>query len=136
MKTTISDEIKNLLKPFFVNLNLDDVVLIDNGISLAGVILKLFNASAITFGNRIYFSKPLNQNDPSTIFLIAHELVHVEQYKKNGTISFLLKYVGELIRNLIIHKRFIIAYKKISFEEEAYKKGGGIFDEIVGYEDI
>jgi len=132
MKKTISNEIKNFLKPFFIDLDLDKIILID-GISFGRLILKLFNASAITFGKRIYFSKPLNQNDTSTIFLIAHELVHVEQYKKNGVILFLLKYLRELIRNLIIHRSFITAYKNISFEEDAYSRGNKIFDAIVNY---
>lgn len=131
MNKTISNKIKNLLKPFFTDLDLDKIILEHNNISLAGIILKLFNASAITFGNKIYFPKPIDQNDPGTVYLIVHELVHVEQYKKNGMILFLLKYLNELIRNLITYRRFIPAYKNISFEKEAYMKGSKIFNSII-----
>lgn len=131
MGKIISDEIKDLLKPFFIDLDLDEIVLIDGVSTLQGLILKLFDASAITFGKRIYLSKSLNQNDPSAILLIAHELAHVEQYKKNGMILFLLRYIGEFIRNLIIYKSFIIAYQRISFEEEAYNKEDEISNAIV-----
>ena len=51
--------------------------------------------------------------------LLAHELVHVEQYQRIGTARFLWRYVGEYARNLwrlCSHRR---AYRAISFETEA-----------------
>ena len=51
--------------------------------------------------------------------LLAHELVHVEQYARLGAVRFLWRYVGEYARNLwrlCSHRR---AYRAISFETEA-----------------
>ena len=51
--------------------------------------------------------------------LLAHELVHVEQYARLGVAKFLWRYVGEYARNLwrlCSHRR---AYRAISFETEA-----------------
>lgn len=51
--------------------------------------------------------------------LLAHELAHVEQYARLGTIRFLRRYVGEYLVNLgrlHSHRR---AYLAISLEAEA-----------------
>lgn len=51
--------------------------------------------------------------------LLAHELVHVEQYAELGVVRFLRRYIGEYVRNLrqlCNHRR---AYLAISFEAEA-----------------
>jgi len=49
------------------------------------------DASAITFGKRVYTKALL----PST-GLIAHELVHVEQYKRWGWFGFLSRYGADM----------------------------------------
>lgn len=51
--------------------------------------------------------------------LLAHELVHVEQYSRLGTVRFLRRYVGEYARNLWRLRNHRQAYLAISFEAEA-----------------
>ncbi len=62
----------------------------------------------------------LRDDDPSgRRTLLAHELVHVEQYAQLGTTRFLWRYLGEYARNLWRLRSHRRAYLAISFEAEA-----------------
>ncbi|MFN0146965.1 MAG: DUF4157 domain-containing protein [Dehalococcoidia bacterium] len=73
--------------------------LLDAGTDLAGVTLhvggpptwylKLVKKSAITLGSHIWFVREEKRDD---IALLAHELVHVGQYRELGVPRFLLRY--------------------------------------------
>ena len=127
----ILEDVENLLSPFFPNLNLEEVVLIDGSISLGKVIMPLFGASAITFGDKIYFAERLDQSNFFNMALIGHELVHVEQYKKRGMVRFLIRYLLEFVANLAIEKNCRRAYMTISFEREAYQTEKMILDLLI-----
>lgn len=51
--------------------------------------------------------------------LLAHELVHVEQYAELGTMRFLRRYFAEYARNLWHLRSHRRAYEAISLEAEA-----------------
>ncbi len=51
--------------------------------------------------------------------LLAHELVHVEQYAQLGTVRFLRRYLREYFANLWRLRNHRQAYLAISFEAEA-----------------
>ncbi len=51
--------------------------------------------------------------------LLAHELVHVEQYAESGAVRFLRRYVREYFVNLWRLRSHRQAYEAISFETEA-----------------
>lgn len=51
--------------------------------------------------------------------LLAHELVHVRQWKEHGTIGFLRRYVGAYLANLFRLRNHRAAYLAIPFEQEA-----------------
>lgn len=51
--------------------------------------------------------------------LLAHELVHVEQYAQLGTMRFLRGYLREYVANLWRLRNHRQAYRAISFEAEA-----------------
>lgn len=51
--------------------------------------------------------------------LLAHELVHVEQYAELGIIRFLRRYVGEYFVNLWRLRSHRQAYEAISLEAQA-----------------
>jgi len=51
--------------------------------------------------------------------LLAHELVHVEQYAELGTVRFLRRYLREYFANLWRLRSHRQAYLAISFEAEA-----------------
>jgi len=51
--------------------------------------------------------------------LLAHELVHVQQFITMGSSRFVATYVGEYVRNLVTMRSHRAAYLAISLEEEA-----------------
>lgn len=51
--------------------------------------------------------------------LLAHELVHVEQYAQSGTVRFLRRYLREYFTNLWRLRNHRQAYLAISFEAES-----------------
>lgn len=129
----ISEDAKNLLSPFFPNLNLEEVVLIDGSI-IGRMIMTLFGASAITFGDKIYFAERLDQSNFFNMALIGHELVHVEQYKKLGMVRFLIRYLLEFVVNLRKERTCRKAYMAIPFEREAYQTEEMILDLLISSE--
>jgi Domain of unknown function (DUF4157) len=56
--------------------------------------------------------------------LIAHELVHVEQWRERGAVGFLAAYFGEYLRYRLEGQRHWAAYSSISFEVEARTRSG------------
>jgi hypothetical protein len=54
--------------------------------------------------------------------LIAHELVHVEQWQSHGRLRFLARYLGGYLRALVRHHRHRAAYLAIPFEAEARER--------------
>ena len=51
--------------------------------------------------------------------LIIHELMHVEQWRRHGTIGFLRRYLGDYLLNRWGGARHRAAYEAIAAEEEA-----------------
>ena len=56
--------------------------------------------------------------------LLAHELVHVEQYAQLGPVRFLWRYVREYLGHLRRLRNHMQAYRAISFEVEARAVAG------------
>lgn len=56
--------------------------------------------------------------------LLAHELVHVEQWRELGPVRFLWRYLGEYVRARLAGQRHWQAYAAISFEAEARARSG------------
>ena len=79
--------------------------LVDSGVALADVrlhvggpfswYLRAVRKSAITIGNHIWFTNVEKRDD---IALLAHELVHVAQYRELGIPRFLARYGWEMMR--------------------------------------
>ena len=74
-------------------------------------------AHGMTVGSLILLLRDDDRSGRRT--LLAHELVHVEQYVELGTIRFLRRYVGEYARNLWRLRNHRRAYLAISLEAEA-----------------
>jgi len=53
--------------------------------------------------------------------LVKHELVHVTQWRKYGSVMFLVLYVSHFIVNFVRYQNWWKAYFHIPFEIEAYK---------------
>ena len=56
--------------------------------------------------------------------LIAHELVHVQQWRERRAVPFLVRYFGEYLRLRLAGERHWAAYSAISFEVEARARSG------------
>jgi hypothetical protein len=56
--------------------------------------------------------------------LLAHELVHVQQWREQRAVPFLARYVGEYVRNRLRGMRHWAAYSAISAEVEARARSG------------
>ena len=75
----------------------------------------------ITLGRTIYVSERYLASSAAKVErLIRHELVHVQQVTRLGLVRFLWRYAAEYIRNLRSGMTTSEAYRKISFEVEAY----------------
>lgn len=78
--------------------------------------VNLFGASAMTFGNHIYYDidKPYVEQR-----IRKHEMRHVEQYKKYSIIGFLIIYFMWYTIGRLKGKDHWGAYNDIPFEVEA-----------------
>lgn len=91
---------------------LTDGDLLDEGVDLDRVqllvggpptwYLKLVNRSAITLGNRVWFVSKEKRED---LALVAHELVHVGQYRQMGALRFAARYLWDMAKDGFTYSR-------------------------------
>ena len=75
---------------------------------------------AMTLGSTIYVRPDLLGGDPQRLAsLLAHEAVHVRQWRQLGRVGFLRRYLGEYFSNRRRRLGHDESYSRISFEEEA-----------------
>ncbi len=72
-------------------------------------------AEAITLGNTIFVRKRSCDDQG----LMAHELVHVRQFKDLGRVHFLARYVGSYLRFRVSGYGHMASYRRIPLEVEA-----------------
>lgn len=80
---------------------------------------RLFKASALTFGTHVFYAQAQNQISHR---LRSHEMVHLEQYRKDGLFGFLYTYLKTYFKLRFQGKSHIVAYYSIPYEQEAYAK--------------
>jgi hypothetical protein len=79
-------------------------------------------ASAVTFRRTIYFQpRVFERSAVERLRLAFHELAHVVQYLRDGTIPFLRTYLADYVRNLLQGYTERDAYRSITSEIEARK---------------
>lgn len=129
----LSDSSRQNLEEFFreylqdENFNLPEIYLYAG--KFTRILTKLINVHGLAVGRRIYIAPhfvSLNSKNLKYLpaDLAAHEIAHTLQYKREGLIKFLYKYVSEYRKNL---QKFDEqnartkqqAYLDISFEIEA-----------------
>ncbi len=71
----------------------------------------------ITLGPLVFLRTEVDDLDFSA--LMAHELVHVQQWKDLGARRFLAIYLGDFVRGLREYRSWNTAYRAISLEREA-----------------
>ena len=90
-----------------------------------GGYLKVTNHGALTTGYRIWYRTEARRND---IALVAHELVHVGQYRRLGRLRFLLKYLAETARRRGYSREHSLeapAYARQQQAREVVREHGG-----------
>lgn len=73
--------------------------------------------SGMTLWNWICLADPQPTTGTST--LLAHELVHVQQWHDQGAVTFSWTYLSAFVRGLRIHRSWKQAYRQIPQEVEA-----------------
>ncbi|MDK1010045.1 MAG: hypothetical protein QGM46_06095 [Actinomycetota bacterium] len=56
--------------------------------------------------------------------LLVHEFTHVDQWRREGVVSFVGQYAAEYVRNRLIGLDHPTAYRAISFEAAAFEAQG------------
>ena len=83
---------------------------------------------AITLGSRV-FVRPDRLDalaagaDPR---LLAHELIHVEQWRQHGVVAFLVRYLTDYVRLRSVGCDHDTAYRHIGYEWAAYSSASRI----------
>jgi Domain of unknown function (DUF4157) len=72
-------------------------------------------ADAMTLGRTVL----VRRGHTGSSFLLAHELVHVQQWSRHGVAGFLRRYLGAYARNLLRLRSHRAAYLAIPLEVEA-----------------
>ncbi len=76
--------------------------------------------AAMTLRSTIYVRADVLAGEPGNVArLLAHELVHVRQWRELGTLRFLGRYLGEYLRARFAGRSHADAYRAISLEREA-----------------
>jgi len=76
--------------------------------------------AAMTLGRFVL----VRRGNEHRVGLIAHELVHVEQWRELGMLKFLMRYLVDYLRGRRAGLDHWAAYRAISFEEEARIRSG------------
>jgi Domain of unknown function (DUF4157) len=83
----------------------------------------LFRADAFVLGRHVFLSRrgtlEIRTGTEEGREILAHELVHVEQYEERGVPRFLLRYFGEYLVARARGRSHRDAYRAIGFEREA-----------------
>lgn len=86
---------------------------------------------AITVGRTVWIHPRVLETGPDALkLLLEHELIHVAQYERDGTIPFLLRYLSEYLLGRWAGMSHYEAYRAVSYESEAWERceGGGAVD--------
>lgn len=76
---------------------------------------------AISLPGEILFKRP-KKEIPWNLYL--HELEHVKQRAKVGSLKFYAKYVGSYLKGVFVHRSHWLAYFSIPYEIAARKAAG------------
>ena len=72
-------------------------------------------ADAMTLGRTVL----VRRGHADSPLLLAHELVHVQQWARLGVVGFLWRYLGAYVKNLLLLRSHHAAYLSIPLETEA-----------------
>jgi len=77
--------------------------------------------AGLTLGRRVYLdTSVVDLPADRAVAILHHEITHVNQYRRVGTVPFLVRYLVEYLRNRFRGMSADAAYREISFEKEAF----------------
>ncbi|HUO86730.1 MAG TPA: DUF4157 domain-containing protein [Thermoanaerobaculia bacterium] len=123
--------LRDLLEAFFE----DDLaaVRVHRGVG-ARLLTALLGASAVALGRRVFVSpagaRRLAARGASGVGLAAHEVVHVLQYRRHGTIAMLWRYLVDYLRGRRARLGHHASYRGIGFECAAREVGERLWELI------
>jgi GNAT superfamily N-acetyltransferase len=98
---------------------------------LADFAASALRARAFVVGRRVFLSREAARaiagRTPEGLALLAHELTHVEQYRRHGIARFLCRYFSEYLRERVRGNSHAQAYAAIPFEREAEGRARALF---------
>jgi RHS repeat-associated protein len=122
----LSDCVKEVLKQYFPQLNLDKIRIHRDDS------LQWFGIQAITHGNHIYYDVNAVDGTVNGLANLAHELVHSTQYgKAGGLIPFYVNYLTDYFHNFNSGQNSDQAYQNIPAETEAFSKENEIHNDLI-----
>jgi len=77
---------------------------------------------AIVFGSTIHLHKCNREEFLNDTSWVCHELKHVEQYKQNGFIGFIAKYLFDWVKNGYYNNKFEVEARKSEEDRELLEK--------------
>ena len=90
---------------------------------IANLAAALLRADAFVLGRQVFLSasaaQSIGSGSPAGLALLAHELRHVEQYRRHGIPRFLGRYFSEYLAGRLRALSHSEAYAAITFEREA-----------------
>jgi hypothetical protein len=86
------------LSPWFPDADFAGVRIVQTG-PVCWFVRSVLKQGAMTVSPFIFYGRRrLDLTSVSSLALLAHELRHIEQYRRMGHVPFLLRYLGDLIR--------------------------------------
>ncbi|OSZ73796.1 hypothetical protein CAP36_17500 [Chitinophagaceae bacterium IBVUCB2] len=76
---------------------------------------------AIVFGNTIHLHQTTRTEFLDNKEWVCHELKHVEQYKRNGFVVFICKYLFDWLKNGYYNNKFEVEARRSELEIEKIK---------------
>lgn len=102
------------LRPWFEGLDLESVRLVHNG-PVCWYVRNVVKQGAMTISPFIFYGRrAYDASDLRSVALLAHELKHVEQYRRHGHVFFLARYLIALAKARFHYSR------ELPLEAEAY----------------
>jgi len=97
------------------------------------LLTRWLRVRGVTLGNHVYIAPGVDVDDyPFGFLLLAHEVVHVLQYRRQGFSRFLARYGREFFRGIFSGKAPIEAYREVAAEVEAFAVEAGIRELLKG----
>ncbi len=93
---------------------------------LASLAAAALGAQAFVLGRQVFLSagaaRSIASRSHAGLALLAHELAHVEQYRRHGAPRFLFRYFFEYFALRARGRSHAVAYAGIAFEREAEER--------------